>query len=85
VRGLTGKQRDDYETSITVGRGKNQEINTKNARAKLVVLCVVDEAGQQLFTSADVIALGQKSARHCSGCLICAASCRDSPRMTWRN
>lgn len=62
VRGLTGRQRDEFETSITVGKGKNQEINTKNARAKLVVLCVVDESGNQLFTSADVIALGQKSA-----------------------
>lgn len=62
VRGLTGKQRDDFETSITVGKGKNQEINTKNARAKLVVLCVVDETGAQLFSSSDVIALGQKSA-----------------------
>lgn len=62
VRGLTGRDRDAYETSITVGRGKNQEINTRNARAKLVVLCVIDDAGNRLFTDADVRALGEKSA-----------------------
>lgn len=62
VRGLTGKQRDEYETSITIGKGKNQEINTRNARAKLVVMCLVDEAGQPLFSRQDVVALGEKSA-----------------------
>ncbi len=62
VRGLTGKQRDNYEMSITVGKGKNQEINTRNARAKLVVQCVVDEAGNPFFSPTDVNALGDKSA-----------------------
>lgn len=62
VRGLSGKERDAYEMSITVGRGRNQEINTRNARAKLVVRCVIDGEDKRLFTDADVVALGEKSA-----------------------
>ncbi len=62
VRGLTGKERDAFETSITVGRGKNQEINTRNARAKLVVRCVVDDQGNKVSSETDVNALGEKSA-----------------------
>ena len=62
VRGLTGAQRDAYESSLMIGKGKSRDVNLKNARAKLVVLCVVDEDGRRLFTDADVAALGDKSA-----------------------
>lgn len=62
VRGLSGKERDSYEASITVRRGRTEEINLKNARAKLVVRCVVDLDGNRMFTDADVAALGEKSA-----------------------
>lgn len=62
VRGLSGKERDAYEASITIRRGRNEEINLKNARAKLVVRCVIDLDGNRLFTDADVQALGEKSA-----------------------
>lgn len=61
VRGMTGSQRDAYEASLMVGRGQNQQINVKNARAKLVVRCLVDENGKQLFSDEDVNALGAKS------------------------
>jgi hypothetical protein len=63
VRGLTGKERDKYELSITVGKGQNKEINARNARAKLVVMCVVDEKGERLFSDDDVSWLGDKSAQ----------------------
>lgn len=62
VRGLTGKERDRYEESVTVGKGRNKDVNYRNARAKLVVLCVVDESGNRIFTDADVTALGNKGA-----------------------
>lgn len=62
VRGLTGEERDMYEQSLVEGRGKNAQMNLRNARAKLVVLCVVDEAGKPLFQRADVAVLGRKSA-----------------------
>lgn len=62
VRSMTGAQRDAYESSLMIGRGQNQQVNVKNARAKLVVRCVVDEQGKQLFSDEDVKALGAKNA-----------------------
>jgi hypothetical protein len=38
-------------------------MNLLNARAKLIVLCAVDEQGAQLFTPDDLNALGRKNAR----------------------
>jgi hypothetical protein len=62
VRAMNGAERDQYEKSVLVRKGKNTEVNLVNARAKLVALTVVDEAGKRLFTDGDVAALGQKSA-----------------------
>ncbi|MEW6223198.1 MAG: hypothetical protein AB1627_01075 [Chloroflexota bacterium] len=62
VKGLTGRERDSYEASILSGKGKNRDINLRNARAKLVVMAAIDEAGNRVFDDADVVALGQKSA-----------------------
>lgn len=62
VRGLTARERDDYERSIMVGKGKDRDVNLRNLRAKLVVRSVVDSAGQLLFSDADIEALGDKSA-----------------------
>ena len=63
VRGMTGAERDEYEQSLVRGKGRNQEINVKNARAKLVVRCAVDEQGRQLFGKDDFRRLGSKSAK----------------------
>ena len=38
VRGMTGHERDRYENSLYKQRGKDRQLNTQNARAKLVVL-----------------------------------------------
>jgi hypothetical protein len=62
VRGLTGTERDAFEESCYVGRGKDRRENFGNLRARLVALCVVDEAGARVFAPDDVEALGQKSA-----------------------
>jgi len=62
VRGLTGAQRDHYESTLLIQRGTSREFNLRNARAKLVAMVCVDEAGKKLFTGADVEALGQLSA-----------------------
>ena len=62
IRALTGKERDAWETALFQIDGKNVKMNKENLRAKLVALTVVDEAGQRLFTEADVEALGSKSA-----------------------
>jgi hypothetical protein len=62
VRGMTGAERDEYEATLVVGKGKNRDVNMRNARAKLVVRCLVDADGKRLFGDADVAALGKKSA-----------------------
>lgn len=63
LRSLTGAERDAYEQSLVQTRGKSREMNLRNARAKLVALCAVDEDGKRLFTDADVNALGKKNAK----------------------
>jgi len=62
VRGLSGTQRDAYEGSLIAGNGADRKMNLANARAKMIVLAVVDGDGRPIFTSDDVRALGRKSA-----------------------
>ena len=59
VRGMTGVERDAFESGCLKGKGKNREVNLENMRAKLVAYCCVDEQGQRVFSDADVKALGE--------------------------
>lgn len=61
VRGLTGRQRDEFEAALIERRGKKSVANTDNIRAKLVARCCVDEDGRRLFTDTDASALGNRS------------------------
>jgi hypothetical protein len=63
VRGLTGAQRDEWEASMVRVVGKNVHPNMRNARAKLVAMCVVDVNGKRVFADSDVTELGRKSGR----------------------
>ena len=63
VRGMTGKERDDYEASLVKQRGRDTQVNMRNARAKLVVLCAVDEQGNKLFSEGDIAKISRKSAK----------------------
>lgn len=58
VRVMPGEARDAYEASF-VGRDRAELL--RNARAKLVALCIVGEDGEPLFTEADIVKLGRKS------------------------
>lgn len=59
VKAMTGKERDMFEASLSVS-GK---VNLENIRAKLVALTLIDKkTGAQLFSFADIEALGNKSA-----------------------
>lgn len=62
VRALTAEERDAYEAGCFVGEGRERRSNFANLRARLLVLALVDEEGQPLFTPAAADALGQKSA-----------------------
>lgn len=58
VRGMTGAERDAFEASLVIGKGKGRDVSTTNIRAKLVARCLVNEQGERLFTDADADALG---------------------------
>lgn len=70
IKTLTGQERDAFEASVIImkqikdGRRTRTETqpDLKNLRAKLVAQSIVGPDGQLLFTDADVLALGQKSA-----------------------
>ena len=62
VRGLTGHQRDAWENSLFQIRRKGKTIKTDDFRARLCVLCMVDQQGKRLFGDGDAQALSRKSA-----------------------
>ena len=62
VKGMTGAERDKFESSLVVLRGKSQTLNMANIRAKLASLTICDENGKRLFGEQDVQVLSQKSA-----------------------
>ena len=62
VRELNGRQRDEWEASLAVQRGKQMVPDVANMRAKLVARTVVGEDGEPVFTQQDVNALGELSA-----------------------
>lgn len=63
LRSISGRQRDEFEQSLLEQRGNERKINMRGARAKLIILCAVDESGQPLFTADDLRALGAKNAK----------------------
>jgi hypothetical protein len=63
LKSIKGRQRDEYEQSLIVERGGSRQMNLRNARAKLIVLCAVDEEGRALFGPDDLNALGRKNAK----------------------
>jgi hypothetical protein len=62
VRALTGRERDAFEMSCLVGKGRNKDVNVRNLRARLVAWTAVDEQGARVFADEDILALGAKSA-----------------------
>lgn len=61
IRTLKGKERDNYEASLSVVNGK--VMNAGNFRARFAVLVLCDEDGKRLFTDSQAMALGDKSAK----------------------
>ena len=62
VRELRGRERDEWEASLAVQRGRQMVPDVANMRAKLVARCVVDAEGEPVFSQQDVNALGELSA-----------------------
>lgn len=67
IRGLTGDELDAFQGSIRQfrpsldGKGMEPVLIQEGMRAKLLVKCLVDEAGGRLFTDQDAPALGAKN------------------------
>ena len=61
VRGLTGHQRDAWESSLQVRKGRKMDLDMTDFRARLAVLCIVDEKGQRVFHDGDAPQLAGKS------------------------
>jgi hypothetical protein len=62
VRELRGRERDEWEASLAVQRGKQMVPDVANMRAKLVARCVVNSDLEPVFSQPDVNALGELSA-----------------------
>lgn len=65
LRGLSGQERDRFETDIfKFGSGKDETSkgDFTNMRAKLVSLTAIDQKGNRLFSYQDAVKLGKKSA-----------------------
>jgi hypothetical protein len=58
VRGMTARERDQFESSRVTRKNGKVQIESDNTRAKMVAICVVDPEGGRLFSDEDVPALG---------------------------
>ena len=61
IRTLTAGERDDFDASLSTGTGATRTLDLHNIRARLLALCIIDDAGNPIFTHDDVLALGGKS------------------------
>lgn len=67
IRGLTGDELDAFQGAVRQfrptfdGKGMEPVLVQDGMRAKLLVKCLVDEAGERLFTDQDAPALGAKN------------------------
>lgn len=59
IQSLTEKERSDYEAEMQVAKGRNKAERMKDAKRRLIVLCVVDENNSPMLTQQDVKELEQ--------------------------
>jgi hypothetical protein len=62
VRSMQANERDRFEASTIQRNGKKVTTNLENIRARLCLLCLVDENGDRLFQEEDTFPLGGKNA-----------------------
>lgn len=62
VRGLNGKERDTFESSVIDEKHKGQ-VKLDNIRAKLCAMTICDEKGERLFDDKEIEALAKKSGK----------------------
>ena len=62
VKGMTAAARGKLEATNVDQRGKQHRIKLVELRERIAVVSVCDENGKLIFTQADIMALGEKSA-----------------------
>jgi len=74
VKTMTGAERDAFEMSMSESnkKGAKKAARLENLRARFIAATAVDEKGAPLFTSAQVAALGKKSAKALDRCVDAA-------------
>jgi len=60
VKQMSGTERDAFEQELVSG---TEKVNLVNIRARLCARCISDKDGKRLFTDAEAIQLGAKSAK----------------------
>jgi hypothetical protein len=66
VRALTGAERGQLEASALQQQGQGVAFvpqSVETVRARVVAMAAIDEEGKRLFSTRDVVALGEKSGR----------------------
>jgi hypothetical protein len=54
----TSGERDNFESSLVIGKGKSQRVSTNNIRAKMFVRSVCDKDGKLIFTDEEASDVG---------------------------
>ena len=62
VRSMSASERDRFEAGTVQRNGKEVTTNFENIRARLCIMCLVNENGERLFDETDTFPLGGKSA-----------------------
>lgn len=60
VRTLSASEWSQYENDSMIGETGNKHVDAANLRARLVILCCVDESKKQIFTMADMESINSK-------------------------
>lgn len=58
IQGMTGKQRDAWESSLVKQRRNRRSLDTQNVRARLVARCLVNDDGTRMFSDEEADQLG---------------------------
>lgn len=61
VRGLNGTDKDQFLAETMKKGGDGKALDYKDITARLVARCLVDEAGERLYSDDEIGALGRKS------------------------
>jgi hypothetical protein len=63
VKGMTGKERDIFESMVLEKKGSNPKVNLENIRTKLAVMSICDKDGTKIFNDKEINELGDKSGK----------------------